>query len=176
MIRRHRRVLPATIVALVLLATMVLLVASCVQLLLGQPPLIPFATLAATGTSLQWDGGAVLAAGVGVAVVGLVLLACAWTRGAATVVPLAATEHSTAGTTAHSLRHAVADSARAVDGVHAASATVTPRRVRATVATPLRDATGLREQVETAVGEQLGAIALDRTPRTRVRVTTARSS
>lgn len=176
MIRRHRRVLPATIVALVLLAAMVLLVVACVQLLLGQPPLIPFTTLAATGAGLTWASGPVIAAGVIAAVLGLVLLACAWTRGGATVVPLAATEHSTAGATAHSLRRAVTATAHAVDGVHSASATMTPRRVSATVATPLRDPGDLRDQVQAAIDTELDDIALHRTPRTTVRVTHARST
>lgn len=40
MIRRHRRVLPASIVAVLLLAAMVLLIIACVQTLLGQPLLV----------------------------------------------------------------------------------------------------------------------------------------
>ncbi|MFP5071174.1 DUF6286 domain-containing protein [Pseudonocardia nantongensis] len=171
MIRRHRRVLPARIVALLLLAAMVVLVMACVQLLLGQPPLISFGALAAAGAALQWGSSAVLAAGVVAAVLGLVLLACAWTRGAATVLPLATTEYTSAGATRQSLRRSIATVAHTVDGVHTATATVTPRRVRATVTTPLRDPGDLREQVSAAIEEHLGAIALARTPRTTVRVT-----
>lgn len=176
MIRRHRRVLPATIVALVLLAAMVVLVVSCVQLLLGQPPLIPFGTVVPIAAALPWSSGTVMAAGAVAAALGLVLLACAWTPGAATIVPLAPTEHSTAGATRQSLRRIVTSTARAVDGVHSASATVRPRRVGVRVRTPLRDPGELGQQVRAAIDDRLAEIALARTPRTRVRVTHDRSN
>jgi len=177
MIRRPRRVFPATMVAVVLLAAMVLIVISCVQILLGQPPLIGFATLAAQGASLHWADVAVLVAGGVLAALGVVLLVCAWSPGKPSVLPLASSGgRSSAGATRHSLRRAVIDAAGRVDGVSHATATITASRVRATVSTPLRDRGDLAERVETAVGEQLTTIALDRPPTVNVRVNTARST
>lgn len=177
MIRRHRRVVPATIVAVVLLAAMVAIIASCVQVLLGQPPLIGFADLAAQGAALRWVDVVVLIAGAILAVLGVILLACAWSPGKPTVLPLASADpQHTAGATRHSLRRTMINAAEGVDGVRHATAVVTPRRIRTTVTTSLRDDSGLSDRVRTAVGERLTAIALDRPPRIDVRVNHARSS
>jgi len=93
------------------------------------------------------------------------------------VLPMASSGGcSSAGATRHSLRRVVIDAASRVDGVSHAAATVTASRVKATVSTPLHDSSGLADQVRTAVGEQLTAIALDRPPRINVRVNTTRST
>lgn len=177
MIRRHRRVVPATIVAVILLAAMVLIIASCVQILLGQPPLVAFTDLATQAAMLHWADAVVLIGGGVVAVLGVILLACAWSPGSPTVLPLAtADQQHTAGATRHSLRRTMISTAEGVDGVSHAIATVTPRRIRTTVTTSLRDDSGLSERVRTAVGERLTAIALDRAPRIDVRINHSRRS
>lgn len=167
MIRRHRRVAPASIVALLLLAAMVLIVIACVQTLLGHPPLLPFAALADRAGTLAWSSPAVLGGGGVLALLGLVLLVCAWSPGSATVLPLAG-GYSSAGATRHSLRRVVTQAAGRVDGISKATATIGRRRVRTTVTTPLRDTTGLGEQVRAAVDDQLAGIALARPPRITV--------
>jgi Family of unknown function (DUF6286) len=170
-IRRPRRVVPATLVAVVLLAAMIVLVVACVQALLGQSPVIAFGDLAAQGATLRWADLVVLIAGGAVAVLGVVLLACAWSPGRPSVLPLAATSGgSSAGASRSSLRRAVEQAAGEVDGVSHASVKVGTSRVRATVSTPLRDDAGLSNRVEKAVGERLIDIALDRPPRVTVRV------
>jgi type IV secretory pathway TrbL component len=170
-IRRPRRVVPAVIVAVVLLAVMVLLVVACVQVLLGQAPVIAFGDLGAHGAALRWADLVVLVAGGVVAALGVVLLICAWSPGRPSVLPLAATSGgSSAGATRHSLRRAIEQAAGDVDGVSRASAKVGASRVRATIATPLRERTELSGLVEKAVGERLTDIALDRRPRITVRV------
>ena len=171
MIRRPRRVVPATLVAVLLLAAMVLLVVACVQVLLGQSPVIAFGDLGAQGATLRWADLVVLVAGGVIAALGVVLLICAWSPGKPSVLPLAATSGgSSAGASRSSLRRAVEQAAGDVDGVSHASVKVGPSRVRATVSTPLRDNGGLSGRVEKVVGERLTDIALDRPPRITVRV------
>lgn len=189
MIRRPRRVVPASLVALLVLAVMVLLVWSCAQVLLGQQPVLPFAELAEQGSTLTWNALPVLVAGGVLAALGLVLLACAWLPGAPNVLPLAdlatptgndarndAAGHTRAGATRRGVRQAVALAAGRVDGVSGATAQVTPRRVRTTVRTSLNDTSALTGQVLIAVGEQLSTIALQRAPKVSVRVNRTRST
>jgi Family of unknown function (DUF6286) len=170
-IRRPRRVVPATLVAVVLLGAMVLLIVACVQVLLGQPPVIAFGDLGAQAASLRWADLLVLVAGGVAAALGVVLLICAWSPGKPSVLPLAsASGRSTAGATRHSLERAVVQAAGEVDGVSHASAKVGASQVRATVSTPLRESGDLSGRIEKAVGERLTDIALDRRPRISVRV------
>lgn len=185
MIRRPRRVVPASLVALLVLAAMVLLTWSCVQVLLGRPPVLPFAELAEQGSEVTWNALPVLVAGAVLAVLGLVVLACAWLPGAPNVLPLAdldtaagsgATGRIRTGATRRGVRHAVTAAAGRVDGVSGASARIGSRRVRTTVTTSLNDTTALTGQVRTAVDEQLATIALDRAPRVSVRIHRTRSS
>ena len=171
MIRRPRRVIPSSIVAAILLALMVLVIASCVQVLLGQAPVIPFGSLATRGSELTWADLPVLIGGGVLGALGVILLVCAWLPGAPNVLSLAAVGAGTqAGATRRSVRTAVVRAARRVDGVSRATASVSPGRVRATVSTPLREAGDLPDQVRSAVGEQLTTIALERSPTIRVRV------
>ena len=154
MIRRPRRVIPASIVAGLLLVAMVVVVWSCVQVLLGQAPLLPLTSLAARGSELHWNDLAVLIGGGILAGLGLVLLACAWLPGAPNVLSLADVGDQTqAGATTRTVRQAVAAAASRVVGVSAATA-----------------------QVRAAVGERLTAIALRRPPTITVRVNRTRSS
>ncbi len=177
MIRRPRRVVPATLVALLLLAATVLIVVSCVQLLLGQPPLLPFDALAAQGSASRWNGPAVLVGGGVLVLLGVTLLACAWAPGTPNVLPLGGRDaRVAAGVTRRSLRQDLNSAAEGVDGISGATTTVTPSRIRSTVRTGLLDTSGLAEQVRTAVGERLTAIALQRSPKIAVRVGRTRSS
>lgn len=184
MIRRPRRVVPASVVALLVLAAMVLIAWSCVQVLLGRQPVLPFAELAEQGSAMTWDALPVLVAGAVLAALGLVLLACAWLPGTPNVLPLAdldaATDdgpagHVRAGATRRGVHHAVTTAAGRVDGVSGASARIGSRRVRTTVTTSLNDTTALTGQVRTAVDEQLSAIALERAPKVSVKINRTRS-
>lgn len=177
MIRRPRRTIPATLVALILLAAAVLVTISCVQLLLGQPPLLAFTALAELGAGLSGAAPAVLAAAVVATLLGLVLLYAALSPGAPTVLALhAGSSGIDTGVTRASLASALTATARGVDGVDTAQVAVRGRRVTATVHTPLHEATGLREQVATALDDQLTDLAPTRPPQVRVRVATTRST
>jgi Family of unknown function (DUF6286) len=179
-IRRPRRVVPASIVALVVLAVMVLLVWSCVQVLLGRQPVLPFAELGEQGAGLTWNAVPVLVTGGALAALGLVLLVCAWLPGTPNVLPLAAVDGDTGrtrtGATRRGIRQAVAMAAGRVDGVSTATAQVTPGRIRTTVRTSLNDAGALPGQVRAAVDGQLSTIALRRAPKVSVRVNRTRST
>jgi hypothetical protein len=177
MIRRPRRVIPASIVALLVLAAMVILVWSCIQVLLGQQPILPFTSLAEQGTRLHWNDLPVLISGGLLAALGLTLLTCAWLPGAPKVLALADLGSQTqAGATRRSVRQAVTTAAGRVDGVSSAAAHITPTRVRATVHTPLRETDALPEKVRAAIGDQLTTIGLQRSPRISVRVNRTRSN
>lgn len=180
MIRRPRRVVPATIVALVLLAAAVLTVWSCVQVLLGQAPVVPFAALAATAASLTWAAAPVLGAAGVLAVLGAVLLVLAVVPGRPTVLALADRDHGspqpTAGATRRSVSSAVASAARGVSGIDRATAALSGRTVTATVHTPLHADPELTEQVRSAVTARLDDIAPARPLKVRVRMTAARSA
>ncbi len=177
MIRRPRRVIPASIVALLVLAAMVVLIWSLVQVLLGQQPLVSFSFLAAQGAGLTWNALPVLIAGGVLAALGLILLGCAWKPGAPNV--LALTEvgaHTQAGATRRTVRHAVTTAANQVEGVTHTTVELTRSRVRATVNTLLDDTAELSEQVHAAVGDRLATIALARSPQISVRVNRTRST
>jgi len=177
MIRRPRRSLPALLVALGLLAAAVLTAISCIQLLLGQPPLLPFAELARTASGLSWHQPVVLAGAAVITLLGLMLLAAALVPGTPTVLPLApVADQPETGVTRPSLSRSLANAAAAVDGVDHAQVRVRDRRVTATVRTPLQDSPGLDEQVRAALAERLDDIAPARHPQIRVRLSTARSS
>lgn len=90
MTRRPRRTVPASILATLGLAAAVLVAWSCVQLLLGQTPLIPFITLAQTASEITWASPAILTAGIAAAALGLVLLAAALLPGTPRVMPITA--------------------------------------------------------------------------------------
>ena len=61
MIRRPRRTVPATIVALVLLAVCVLTATAVIQSLLGQTPLVSLDQLLAVSSGQRWNSAAVVA-------------------------------------------------------------------------------------------------------------------
>lgn len=173
MIRRPRRSLPATLVALALLAAAFLIAVSCGQLLLDQTPLLPFAAVAQTGAAFTWNQVIVLAAAAVVAVLGLALMVAALSPGAPTIVALAPRDGQPhAGATRRSLARALTMAARNVDGVDKASVRVRPRTVTAAVRTPLREPADLPEQVRTAITERLDDIALAQRAQVRVRTTT----
>ncbi len=180
MIRRPRRVVPATIVALVLLAAAVLTAWSCVQVLLGQTPIVPFAALATAAAGLTWTAVPVLVAAGVLGVVGIVLIVVAIVPGRPTVLALAdrSWDHpqAAAGATRRSITSAVKAAASGVSGVDRASVALSGRIVTATVHTPLRAEPELTEQVRTAVAARLDDIAPARPLRVRVRTTAARSS
>ena len=171
MIRRSRRVLPATLVALVVLAICLLVAVSCVQGLTGQRPWLPLAAVVDLAAGLTAASLLVQAVAVVLAVLGVALLVAALAPGAATVLPLQPGRSGLVSSiTRSSLGTALTVAAGGVDGVGKARVRVAPRRVTAVVRTPLRDPGRLDEQVRAAIERRLVDIAPTRSPRIHVRV------
>jgi Family of unknown function (DUF6286) len=188
MIRHPRRGIPATVVALVILAGCVLVAVSCIQQLVGHPPVVSWARLAGYGQRLHWHDATVLTAGGIAAGLGVVLLACAVLPGTPTVLPLAA-DHDTngpvaagndraavdAGLTRRSLQHALRQAAADADGVTGASVRANYRTVVSTVRSPRRDRAEVSDLVGRQLQRRLDLAALARRPRLRVHVRTKRA-
>jgi uncharacterized protein DUF6286 len=172
-IRRPARVGPATAVALVLLAAAVLVAVSCVQVLLGEQPLVPFAAAAATAAALTPSSPAVLAAAGATALVGLLLVGAAVLPGPATVLPLSGGDGPVrAGVTRGGVRVTLAAAARRVDGVAKADVQVRRRRVVAHVRTDRLDPRPVTDGVREVLTARLADIDLVRRPAVRVRTST----
>ncbi len=172
MIRRPRRTVPATIVGLILLAGSLGVAVSCIQLISGRPPLIPFATLGELGRDTTWNDPAVLIGGAALVVAGLVLLACALLPGTPLVLALASdTEDVDAGVTRHSLARDLAARVGRADGITHARVKIGSRVIKVAARTPLRDHAGLDERVRDVITERLDDI--DLAQRLRLRITIA---
>ncbi|BBG05281.1 MULTISPECIES: DUF6286 domain-containing protein [Pseudonocardia] len=181
MIRRPRRSVAASLVALVLLAACVLLAVAVVQQLIGQQPVLPFADLNAFGAGLTGADVAFLALSGVLALVGLLLLLVALRPGTPTVLPLAGrdgagTTVTDTGITRRSLDRALSDAATGVDGIARANVSSTRRTASVSAHASFGDATALRTAVRDAVSERLAAIGPSRSPRVRVKVTGTKES
>jgi hypothetical protein len=188
MIRRPRRSIPATVVALVILAGCVLVAVSCIQQLTGHLSVVSWAQLADYGRRLHWHDAQVLTVGGIAACLGVALLACAVLPGTPTVLPLAADHDTTdpattgndraaggsvdAGVTRRSLRQALRHAAAAADGVTGASVRANNRTVVSTVRSPRPNRTEVGDLVGQQLQRRLDLVALARRPRLRVHVRT----
>jgi hypothetical protein len=100
-----------------------------------------------------------------VAVVGLALLVAQLVPRRTRLLPIAdPTPGVTAATTRRSLERALRRAASSADGIVSASVTANRRRVKVRAVTGLRDLTGIRESLVSAVTEQLDGIGLSRRP------------
>ncbi|MDQ3885740.1 MAG: alkaline shock response membrane anchor protein AmaP [Actinomycetota bacterium] len=175
MIRRPRRTVPATIVSLILLAGSLGVAISCIQLISGRPPLIPFAILGELGRDATWNDPIVLVGGAALAVTGLVLLICALLPGTPLVLALASdSEHIDAGVTRHSLARGLTTHVGRADGITHARVKIGSRVIKVTARTPLRDHSGLVERIGDVVTERLDDINLARRPRLRITIASDR--
>lgn len=171
MTQRTRRSLPASLVALTLLALCVLVAVSCLQSLTGHTPWLPFDALAHLGTELTVGSPLVVIAATITGLLGLVLLGAAAAPGGVTVLPLnPGSSGLTSGVTRRSLVRALQVSAVGVDGVDRADIHLGTRRVRVKITTPLHEPGALRDQVAGALLDRLADIAPTRTPAIRVRI------
>lgn len=181
MIRRPRRSVAASLVALVLLAACVLLAVAVVQQLLGQRPVLPFGDLNALAAGLTGADVAFLVLAGVLALAGLVLVLVALRPGTPTVLPLAGRDGpdgtaTDTGITRRSLDRALTDAATGVDGVARATVSSTRRKASVSAHASFGDAATLRTAVRDAVSERLAAIGPARSPRVRVKVTGTKES
>jgi hypothetical protein len=177
MTRRSRRVIPASLLALAILAVCVVAIISVSQELAGQAPLVPLAALGRHVRALRLDGAVMVTAGAVAAGVGLILLGCALIPGRSETLPLSAPGQEAgqgaapvSGVSRTGLRRALAATVADVDGVTAARVRVRVRRVTARVRTELDSPQALRAAVSHAVDQRLSQAGLARAPDVRVSV------
>lgn len=202
MTRRPRRIIPATLAALLLIGLGAYVAVVSIGNLLGEEPTRTLTPLVERVSASPWNDPGVLTAGAALLVLGLVLLLCGLLPGRAQVLALdgdpgstwnssttssstndkstgartaGIAAGSTAGITRGSIRRAAQDAADGVDRVDSSQATIRGRRVDVHAHASVRDTAGLAEQVEVAVADRLGNIPLTTTPRITVRATPARS-
>ena len=177
MTRLPRRTVPALIVALVLLVVSVVVGVSCVQTIAGLPPLLAFDALGRAAAAVTLADPRVLTAGGVFVLLGGVLLLCALLPGTPHVLPLTKDGYgAVAGVARHGLARDLATYARRADGITTVRVRVGAGTVRATAATPLRDHSGLADNVRAALDTRLAEFELARVPRIRVHIVPDRSA
>ena len=178
--QRPARIVPATIVSILILALGVALGwAGINKLSTGQwwPQLEDGVSSASTAAwDSPWGWGAAIAA----AVVGLILLITAWTPGSfnrAKIQPAAPEQEGVARSVDAVITHkgmaTLASAAAAqVDGVSSVSTSAAGSSVFVRVDTPLRETEGLVNDVTLAVQDRLKTVGLTQAPKVRVRANT----
>ncbi|GLZ53488.1 DUF6286 domain-containing protein [Actinomycetospora sp. NBRC 106378] len=176
MIRRPRRSLPATIVALVMLAVCVLVVVAVVQSLLGRTPFITLSALLGVTSSQSWSSAGTVAVAIVLAVLGLILLVIALRPGTPTVLPLRAlvddddgSRGADAGVRRNTLTKDLATTAGAVPGVTSADVSARLGRITATVTVAAADPAAVPAEVQTRLETRIVEIGPAARPRVRVR-------
>lgn len=172
MIRRSRRSLPATCVALVGLALCALVATSAVQILLHKPPVLDYARAADWAHDTHWTSLAVVIGGAVLVVLGLVLLLAAVLPGKALVLPLQEGGDAplSSGVRSRSTAAVLRSAVESVEGVGALKIKLRRKKVTANVIAGRLAPEDLAGQVESALAEQLDRIGPQRRPRVRVRV------
>lgn len=178
MIRRSRRTLPATVVALVLLAAGALVATTAIQILLDYQPLFTFEAVTGALAGVAWSSGIVLIVAVVAAVIGVLLLGAAIVPGGSHVLPLAAAPgeawNGSAGWHRNDLATRLRRRAVAVEGVERAKVRVRRRTVKVAARTHRGTAADLREALTADLDHDLDSLALASRPRLRVTVTSTR--
>lgn len=178
MIRRPRRIVPASLLALGVLGLCTVTAISIIQELARRALLLPLPAFARHLRVLYTDDIGVVGAGLVAALLGLVLLGCALLPGRAETLALAAGDRPdpesgtppVAGVTRSGLRTALAATLADVDGVDAVQIQVRARRVTARVRTELTTTDTVRETVRQVAADRLSRTDLAQTPDLRVRV------
>ncbi|MEU7144813.1 DUF6286 domain-containing protein [Nocardia sp. NPDC046473] len=145
--RRPRRVIPAIMVAVLLLAACVAVAVSLIQRLIGAHEYLSYDTVAADLHGMTWHDMPVLAVGVAAVVFGFVLLALALWPGRAAVLPLDTDDGMSAGVTRGGLRTALRSTAASVDGVSSARIRLRRKGVKVSARTDRAGADGLPEEI-----------------------------
>ena len=179
MIRRPRRSIPATVVALVILAVCVLVVVAVVQSLIGQTPFLSLSQLLEVSSGQTWSSAGTVTAAIVLAVLGLVLLALALRPGKPTVLPLRqlvddeGSPGAVAGVRRNTLVKDLAAAAGSVAGVTSAEVAARRGRVTATVQVAAADPASVPGEVRARLEQRLAEIGPATRPAVRVRARTA---
>ncbi|WP_330179762.1 DUF6286 domain-containing protein [Nocardia sp. NBC_01503] len=171
MIRRPRRVVPAVLLALTVLALCVVAVISLTGRLVGRSELVSYDALAGRLHGAHWSDGIVLGAGMAIAAAGLVLLLIAVLPGRPVVVALDELGDSPAGIARRSLRADLRRAAVSVHGVESPRVRLGDKKIRVSARTGRAETAGLDTAMREAVTGALDRIAPARraTVRTRLR-------
>lgn len=176
--RRPSRTIPASVVALLLLALGVLTaIASISRLVDGSWP-ATVSSAAAGLAALTWASSAVVTSGVVLALLGLVLLVAGLKLGSFSTATIAArdiggtVEDTDFVISTRSLARLAAARADQVDGVDKVSASASARRVQLQVTTTSEQVDEIRRQVTDGVAERLAATGVRPVPRVRATVRT----
>ncbi|WP_328394418.1 DUF6286 domain-containing protein [Nocardia sp. NBC_00416] len=150
MIRRSRRTLPATLVALVLLGGCVAVIVSLVQRLRDTGEYISYNTVARYVHETAWSDLPVLFAALAAVVIGVLLVAAAVFPGRARVLPLTAEDPAgdlDAGVRRGDLAAMLRGAATRVDGVESARIRIRRDTVTVTARTDRHNQDGMAEEV-----------------------------
>jgi len=174
-IRRPRRVVPATAIALAIVALCVVVSVSLIQKLSGTKELVSYRSVAGWLHERTWSDGLIFGIGIAAAALGLVLVMVALVPGRAVVVPLESGDQADVGIARRSLRGAVRAAADSVDGVDSSRVRVGRRKIRVRARGSHGAAGDIGDSLNTAVQERLVTIAPRNPPQVAVRVRTAKS-
>ncbi|WP_405146183.1 DUF6286 domain-containing protein [Sphaerisporangium sp. NBC_01403] len=168
---RPRRTVAAAVTALLLAAAaLVTFVGAVAALARGRAQVPPLTWLGPIGRA-HWSDPAALTTAAVACVLGIWLLILALTPGRPRAIPIASEDPRTVtGITRTGLSRHLATVAAKVDGVSRARVRLRRNRVHVTASTPLRDASGLPDQVTQAVVERLEELRPLRPVRVRVTV------
>ncbi|GAB2685646.1 DUF6286 domain-containing protein [Nocardia thraciensis] len=128
--RCPRRVAPAIVVALSVLASSVVVAVSAIQKLSGTRELVPYDDVATMLHDTRWGSGWVLGAGIAAALAGVLLLVLALAPGRSVVVPVESGDEVAAGIARRSLRAAVRDAAGSVGEVDSVRVRLGRKKIR----------------------------------------------
>lgn len=163
--RRPRRALPASVLAVALLAGCLVTVGSLIEYLTGAKGFASFGRVVARLHAIAWNDRWVAVGGVAALAAGLALLMLAILPGRAVVLPLAGDDGFAAGVARRGLCAALRDTAQSVDGVSSARVRLRRRKVRVKIRTAYVHSAGLSERVRAVVDERIGLIGPDPAPR-----------
>ena len=175
--RRPSRIVPATIVAVVLLALGALTALAAIARLVNGTWPTQVTSTAPTVAALTWGSSAVITAGAVLALIGLVLLVAGVKLGAFRTVQLAAPAGGEVGETDYvistrAMAHLAAAQADTVDGVDKISASASGRRVHVSVTTASEQADQICDRVQQGVTDRLTAAGVSPAPRVTATVRT----
>jgi uncharacterized protein DUF6286 len=169
---RPRRGYPAIVVSALLAAAAIVTAVEIIAGLLDRGPvLLPVDSLARLGRTTHWDHLTVLIPAGVAGAVGLLLVALALWPGRPRAVGLTSDDPDMVlGIARGGLRRHLVQAAEGVDGIARTNVKIGRRRIRVRAASPLRDTSGLADQVRQAVTERIDRLAPLRHPGVRVTV------
>lgn len=166
------RVVCALLALALLLASLLAVVEIAAAALDRAPVLVPHAEQESWLRAHSWDENIVRAVLAGLVVLGLLCLFLAFRRGKPAALPLSGrTDGVDVTASRRSVEKTLAAAAARTTGVTGANASVSRRTARVDARTVARSASGVHEEVETAVQGRLGSLGLERPLRTRVDLT-----